>query len=112
MCTHYLHNYFFGLYFRPLLSTPSYRAYVSWESSDTYTLSVYLDGLIVKYISKDPPPTKTICLWNGANFVISALQYIIVMRETYKYQIRNYYRSHGVNEYIYSQQYLFLCKPT
>ena len=60
---------------------------------------------------KTPLP-KINYLWNVVNFVISNLQFIIVLREMYKVQIRNYYCWHGVNEYISSVRYIFLRKPT
>ena len=52
---------------------------------------------------------KTKFLWHGVNFVISYLQYIIVL---YKVQSRKYYRWHGVNKYIPSVRYLFIRKST
>ena len=54
------------------------------------------------------PPQK--CLWQGVNFVISACQYIIVLRETYKVKIQKYYHQYSVNEYMPSVWYLFLRK--
>ena len=53
-----------------------------------------LIGLIGKtnsemQFARPPLPKKS--LWHGVNFLISALQYIIVLRETYKVLIRRYY---------------------
>ena len=55
---------------------------------------------------------KTKWLFHGFNFVMSTLQYIIVLRETHKVQTIKYYRWHGVNEYMSSVPSIFLRKLT
>ena len=56
------------------------------------------------------PPQK--CFWHRFIFVISALQYNIVLRETYKFKIQKYYCWHSVNEYMTSVRSLLLHKST
>ena len=58
---------------------------------------------------KTPLPKRNF-LWYGVKFVISDIQCIIVLRETYKFQIRKYKPWHGVNECMPSVRYLFLRK--
>ena len=61
---------------------------MSRDGSDNSPLSVYSVEWTVKYSSKDTPSQKK-CLWHGFNFVISALQYIILLREKYKFKVQN-----------------------
>ena len=56
------------------------------------------------------PITKTKCFFHGVNFLMSDLQYIVVLRETYKVQTRKYYCWHGTNEYIPYVPYIFLSR--
>ena len=108
-CKHYLHRYFYGFSFHPPLSTPSSQAYASWDCLDTSLLLVYLGEWTAKYNFAGPIFKKK-CLWHGVNFVKSALQYIILLRETYKFKKQKYYRWHGVNKYMPYLMYLFLRK--
>ena len=62
------------------------------------------------YSSQDPPSPQKV-IYHGVKFVMSALEYIIVLRETYKVKILKYHRWHGINKYMPSVQYIFLRKP-
>ena len=42
-------------------------------------------------ISLQYPLPKTKCIWHGVNFMMSTLQYNIVLRKTYKFQTIKYY---------------------
>ena len=58
---------------------------------------------------KTPLPKKK-WLFHGVKFVMSTLQYIIVLRELYKFQTRKSYCWRGVNEYMSAVRYIFLRK--
>ena len=87
-CKHYLHRNLSELSFRPTLSVPSSQDYKSSDSSDTYPLSVYLGKQTIKYSFTRPPSPPQI-VFHGFIFVMSTLQYNIVLRETYKFQTKN-----------------------
>ena len=112
MCKHYLRRCFcwlFGWYFWVLLSTPSYQTYDTLDNS-YHPPKLFLSGeWTVKYILQDPLPKRK-CIWHGVKFVMSTLQYIIVLLETYKFQAIKYYRWQGVNKYMLYVHYILLHK--
>ena len=69
-------------------------------------------GLMNREIHLARPPSQNKVTLACCKLLRLYLQYILVLRETYKVQAMKYYRRNGINKYMPSVWYLFLCKST